>query len=62
MKYEEMTFNQLRSEMNRIDNTIRNFPSMSQQEKEKLICERMKINGYFQRRMAKMLAQFEEED
>ena len=55
MKYEEMTFAQLRNAINQIDNDLRNFPNMSQRDKDNLSYERMQLNGHFQRRMAKML-------
>ena len=43
--YNEMSCGELRRQLNQIDNDLRNFPNMSQVEKDRLTYERMNINA-----------------
>ena len=58
--YNDMSCGELRRQLNQIDNDLRHFPSMSQVEKDRLIYERMKINGVLLRKIAAILDECEE--
>lgn len=58
--YNNMTCGELRRQLNQIDNDLRNFPTMSQVEKDRLTYERMKINGVLLRKITAMLDECEE--
>ena len=53
--YNEMSCGELRRQLNQIDNDLRNFPGMSQIEKDRLTYERMNINGVLLRKVAAIL-------
>lgn len=59
--YNEMSCGELRRQLNQIDNDLRNFPSMSQVEKDRLTYERMNINGVLLRKIAAILDECDEE-
>lgn len=59
--YNEMSCGELRRQLNRIDDDLRNFPSMSQVEKDRLTYERMNINGVLLRKIATILDECDEE-
>lgn len=58
--YNEMSCGELRRKLNQIDNDLRNFPSMSQIEKDRLTYERMNINGVLLRKIAIILDKCDE--
>ncbi len=58
--YNNMSCAELRRQLNQIDSDLRNFPTMSQIEKDRLIYERMKINGILRRKIAKILDECDE--
>ena len=53
--YNNMSCGELRQQLNQIDNDLRNFPTMSQVDKDRLTYERMKINGILLHKIAKIL-------
>ena len=53
--YNNMSCGELRRQLNQIDNDLRNFPTMSQVEKDRLTYERMKVNGILLHKIAKIL-------
>ena len=59
--YNEMSCGELRRQLDQIDNDLRNFPGMSQVEKDRLTYERMKANGALLRKIAAMLDECDEE-
>ena len=59
--YNEMSCGELRRKLNQIDSDLRNFPSMSQIEKDRLTYERMNINGVLLRKIAAILDECDEE-
>ena len=59
--YNEMSCGELRRQLNRIDDDLRNFPSMSQVEKDRLTYERMNINGVLLHKIATILDECDEE-
>lgn len=59
--YNEMSCGELRRQLEQIDNDLRNFPSMSQVEKDRLTYERMNINGVLLRKIAAILDECDEE-
>ena len=59
--YNEMSCGELRRQLNQIDNDLRRFPNMSQVEKDRLIYERMNINGVLLRKIAAILDECDEE-
>ena len=59
--YNEMSCGELRRQLNRIDDDLRRFPSMSQVEKDRLTYERMNINGVLLRKIAAILDECDEE-
>ena len=59
--YNEMPCNELRRRLNQIDNDLRNFPGMSQVEKDRLTYERMQINGVLLRKIAAILDECDKE-
>lgn len=59
--YNKMSCGELRRQLNRIDDDLRNFPSMSQVEKDRLTYERMNINGVLLRKIATILDECDEE-
>ena len=59
--YNEMSCGELRRKLNQINNDLRNFPNMSQVEKDRLTYERMNINGVLLRKVAAMLDECDEE-
>ncbi len=58
--YDNMSCAELRRQLNQIDNDLRNFPTMSQVEKDRLTYERMKINGILLHKIAKILDECDE--
>ena len=58
--YNEMSCGELRRQLDQIDNDLRCFPSMSQVEKDRLIYERMNINGILLRKIAAILYECDE--
>ena len=58
--YDNMSCAELRRQLNQIDADLRNFPTMSQVEKDHLTYERMKVNGILLRKIAKMLDECDE--
>ena len=58
--YNEMSCGELRRQLNQIDNDLRNFPTMSQVEKDRLTYERMKVNGILLHKIAKILDECDE--
>lgn len=59
--YNEMSCGELKRQLNQIDNDLRNFPGMSQVEKDRLTYERMNINGVLLRKIAAILDECDEE-
>ena len=59
--YKEMSCGELRRQLNQIDNDLRNFPGMSQVEKDRLTYERMNINGILLRKIAAILDECDKE-
>lgn len=59
--YNEMSCGELRRQLNQIDDDLRNFPGMSQVEKDRLAYERMNINGVLLRKIAVILDECDEE-
>ena len=59
--YNEMSCGELRRQLNQIDNDLRRFPNMSQVEKDRLVYERMNINGVLLRKIAAILDECDEE-
>jgi hypothetical protein len=55
-----MSCAELRRQLNQIDNDLRNFPTMSQVEKDRLTYERMKVNGILLHKIAKILDECDE--
>ena len=58
--YNNMSCGELRRQLNQIDNDLRNFPTMSQVEKDRLTYERMKVNGILLHKIAKILDECDE--
>jgi hypothetical protein len=58
--YNEMSCGELRRQLDQIDNDLRNFPSMSQIEKDRLTYERENINGILRRKIAAILDECDE--
>ena len=58
--YNNMSCAELRRQLNQIDNDLRNFPTMSQVEKDRLTYERMKVNGILRHKITKILDECEE--
>lgn len=58
--YNKMSCGELRRQLDQIDNDLRCFPSMSQVEKDRLIYERMNINGILLRKIAAILDECDE--
>lgn len=58
--YNEMSCGELRRQLDQIDNDLRNFTSMNKVEKNRLIYERMNINGILLRKIAAMLEECDE--
>ena len=58
--YNNMSCAELRRQLNQIDNDLRNFPTMSQVEKDRLTYERMKVNGILRHKIAKILDECDE--
>ena len=58
--YNNMSCAELRRQLNQIDNDLRNFPTMSQVEKDRLTYERMKVNGILLHKIAKILDECDE--
>ena len=59
--YNEMSCGELKRQLDQIDNDLRNFPGMSQVEKDRLTYERMNINGVLLRKIAAILDECDEE-
>ena len=59
--YNEMSCGELRRQLNQIDSDLRNFPTMSQVEKDRLTYERMKVNGILLHKIAAILDECDEE-
>lgn len=59
--YNEMSCGELRRRLDQIDTDLRNFPGMSQIEKDRLTYERMNINGVLLRKIATILDECDEE-
>lgn len=59
--YKEMSCGELRRQLNQIDDDLRNFPEMSQVEKDRLIYERRNVNGILLRKITAILNECEEE-
>jgi hypothetical protein len=55
-----MSCGELRRQLNQIDNDLRNFPTMSQVEKDRLIYERRKVNGILLHKIAEILDECDE--
>lgn len=53
--YNEMSCGELRRQLDQIDDDLRNFPGMSQVEKDRLAYERMNINGVLLHKIAVIL-------
>lgn len=58
--YDSMSCAELRRQLNQIDADLRNFPTMSQVEKDRLTYERMKINGILLHKITKILDECDE--
>ena len=58
--YDNMSCAKLRRQLNQIDADLRNFPTMSQVEKDRLTYERMKVNGILLHKIAKILDECDE--
>ena len=58
--YDNMSCAELRRQLNQIDADLRNFPTMSQVEKDRLTYERMKVNGILIHKIAKILDECDE--
>ena len=58
--YDSMSCAELRRQLNQIDNDLRNFPTMSQVEKDRLTYERMKVNGILLHKIAEILDECDE--
>jgi len=59
--YNEMSRGELRRQLDQIDYDLRNFPGMSEIEKDRLTYERMKVNGTLLRKIATLLDECDEE-
>lgn len=59
--YNEMSCGELRRQLDQIDYDLRNFPGMSQIEKDRLTYERMKVNGALLRKISALLDECDEE-
>ena len=59
--YNEMSCGELRRQLDQIDDDLRNFPCMSQVEKDHLTYERMNINSVLLRKIAAILDECDEE-
>ena len=57
--YNSMSCGELRRQLNQIDNDLRNFPTMSQVEKDRLTYEWRKVNEILRRKIAKILDECE---
>ena len=57
--YNKMSCGELRRQLNQIDNDLRNFPNMSQIEKDRLTYERMQVNGILLRKIAAILDEYD---
>ena len=57
--YKDMSCGELRRQLNQIDNDLRNFPSMSQIEKDRLTYERMQVNGVLLRKVTAILDEYD---
>lgn len=58
--YNDMSCGELRRQLNQIDNDLRNFPTMSQVEKDRLTYERMKVDSALLRKIVAILDECEE--
>lgn len=58
--YNNMSCAELRRQLDQIDNDLRNFPAMSQVDKDRLIYERMKVNGILLHKITEILDECEE--
>ena len=58
--YDNMSCAELRRQLNQIDADLKNFPTMSQVEKDRLTYERMKVNGILLHKIAKILDECDE--
>ena len=58
--YDNMSCAELRRQLNQIDADLRNFPTMSQVEKDRLTYEQMKVNGILLHKIAKILDECDE--
>lgn len=58
--YNNMSCGELRRQLNQIDNDLRNFPTMSQVEKDRLTYERKKVNEILRHKIAAILDECEE--
>ena len=58
--YDNMSCAELRRQLNQIDADLRNFPTMSQVEKDRLTYERMKVNGILLHKIAEILDECDE--
>ena len=58
--YDSMSCAELRRQLNQIDADLKNFPTMSQVEKDRLTYERMKVNGILLHKIAKILDECDE--
>ena len=59
--YDNMSCAELRRQLNQIDADLRNFPSMSQVDKDRLTYERMKVNGILRHKIAAILDECDKE-
>ena len=58
--YNNMSCAELRRQLKQIDDDLRNFPTMSQVEKDRLTYERMKINGILRHKITEILDECDE--
>ena len=58
--YDNMSCAKLRRQLNQIDADLKNFPTMSQVEKDRLTYERMKVNGILLHKIAEILDECDE--
>ena len=58
--YDNMSCAELRRQLDQIDNDLRNFPTISQIEKDRLTYERMKVNDILVHKIEKILDECDE--
>ena len=58
--YNNMSCAELRRQLNQIDNDLRNFPTMSQVEKDRLTYKRRKANETLRHKIAEILDECDE--